>query len=366
MPTELANKSIQLAWNEKIYLASIQPHTHTDQASFTSLELIINIFMLPFISSIGFLLNLLCAVVYWQIMRKNNKVMYRYLFISSVVNSLAMLVDALATMPLCGQYCSVSQTYFAQAFYLYGFIYLADVLETFNFMIDIVITIDRYIEVSRRPHFFKKRAYKWIMTTLLCIGCFLFYIPFVLKKKIEFVSAEKGYTLVTSEFGKNKFWVYFILVQLLVSELIILCLMITVNWLLVFSLRNTIYSEEREIEKEESIQKMNVTEQENEICAQVIEEHRAEYYRTKNEYRLTIMIISMSLLTFLANSPMVVIHTIELLLYKFNPVLINKLNSVSNILIVISCTMYIFLFYYLNNVFRFTLNNMKNKIFNKL
>jgi hypothetical protein len=386
-----------LAIKEQLYIAQIMAGSRDlpDSNSFTTFETVVYIFMLPFISSIGFFLNLLCALVYWRIVQVNTKILYKFLLVGSIVNSLAMLVDAVAVVALCGHYCTVSKSYFAQAFNLYGFIYLADVFETFNCLIDIVITIDRLLEIRYGVKFFKSHSYKWTSFFLLVV-CAVFYIPFVLKKKVIQLPDNKGYSLVMSEFGLNKFWVFFILCQLFLSELFVLVTMIVSNLMLILSLKNHIYVEEKEIEREEEnirIEGMRIASIEMSGCGPsvnvntcetvdtdevatacqttrnesvsenscgdgtVIDHHR-EYYKTKNECKVTLMIVCMSLVVFLSNSPTVAVHTIELVLYKLNPVIVNKLNTFSNILIVISYTLYIFIFYYFNKVFRDALNQM--------
>jgi hypothetical protein len=380
-----------------MYFGDPRSNIH-DSNSFSLFETVVYIFLLPFISTIGCLLNLLCALVYWRIIESNTKRLYKFLFVGSIVNSLAMLVDAVAVVALCGHYCKVSRAYLAQAFYLYGFIYLADVLETFNCLIDIVITIDRLLELRYRIKFFKNHSYKWVCFFLL-VFCLIFYIPFALKKKI--IRNDTGYTLVMSEFGRSTFWVSFIIIQLIVSELFVLIVMVVSNILLIMSLKNHIYFEEREIEREEENMRIamesglainnNSTNVRNKITqTSLVEEvpvgspapypdtrnnsvadgscvidHRWECYKTKNEFKVTIMIICMSLVIFFSNSPTVAVHTIELLFYKLNPVIVNKLNSFSNILIVISYTMYIFIFYYFNKVFRDALNNMMRCCFTR-
>lgn len=350
----------------------------------SSLEIIVNIFMLPFISVIGLLLNVLCSLVFWKIIKTNHKRLYKYLFLSSIVNSLAMLVDALAVMPLCGDSCLISRTYFSQAFYVYGFIYLADVLETYTCLIDIVIALDHYSELSNRMRFIKKRSYKLIGAFLMLL-CIVFYVPFILKKKIVFDESNKKYTLATSDFGKNKFWISFIIVQLVISELLLLVVMITCNLLLVFSLRNSLYFEQREstssassrmtlesnrcflnkssdhsnstsVDPSSETSKFSIGSAANQLV--VIKRRKMSEYKHRNEFKCTLMIICMSLIIFLSNTPTVAVHTIELLFFKLDPVLVNKLNAVSNLLIVASYTFYIFVFCYFNSVFRKALYGM--------
>lgn len=202
-----------------------------------SIQLIINVFILPLVSTIGFLLNLLCVIVYFRL--KENELLYKYLFVNSISNSIAMLIDALAPIALCGTHCQISQTYVAQLFYLYGFIYFADVFETFSALIDLIITIDRYFQVENKLKSFRKIRYQIVLIVLFLI-CLLFYLPFILKKKIikktEFVYSrneyEKSentsfYSLVPSDFGRTQFGIIFVLIQLIFSELVILCLMIS-------------------------------------------------------------------------------------------------------------------------------------------
>ena len=157
----------------------------------------------------------------------------------------------------------------------------------------------------------------------------------MLKKKIVRVDREQ-YAVLTSEFGKSKFWVFFILGQLVISELVVLVVMITYNGMLLCSLKH-------HYKADKSLRKRSLN---------------SEYRSTKHELRVAVMVITMSLVALLSNSPTVFIHTIELIFYKLEATLVAKLNALSNLLVVASYTAYIFVFYHFNILFRHTLREM--------
>lgn len=329
-----------------------------------SFQIIINLFLLPLISSIGFLLNFLCVLVYWRILRVNNDVLYKYLCINSISNSIAMLIDTFSPLALCGDNCRISQTYSAQLFYLYGFIYFADAFETFSSLIDIVLTVDRFAKVSNRLKNFRKISYKIIIFILLLISL-LYYIPFILKKEIVSSSIVINnvtygvYRLAPSEFGKTKFGLFFILIQLILSEVFVLVVMINFNVLLLFSLKDNIYPIKKENKRLmndlTSCNKNDESLNENQLFAQ--NNSLQEQKQNKTDYKVTLMIISMSVLNLLGNSPSVIIYTISIF-YTIEPALINNLLALSNLSTVLTFTCYIFVFYYFNRIFRNTLRTM--------
>jgi hypothetical protein len=200
---------------------------------------LISKYFLPIISLLGFLFNLICILVFKQIISNKNvkyNILYKYLLIASISNSITMLIDTLY-WPMI-QFAN--NEYITQVIHLYGFIYLTDVLETFSSMIDIIIAIDRYATISRNFLILKKINYKIISLFLLFVT-FIYYIPFLLKKKIAFkrisilnINNSCNYSIiyyetVPSEFGSSKFGIFFIFFQMLISEILVLVIMIGIN-----------------------------------------------------------------------------------------------------------------------------------------
>ncbi|CAF0999487.1 unnamed protein product [Brachionus calyciflorus] len=335
-----------------------------------SLQLFINIYLLPVVSLIGFFLNVICVLVYRKILRKKPEILYKYLYINSISNSLAMFIDMFAPMALCGNDCKISQTYSAQFFYLYGFIYLADVFETFSSLIDIILTIDRYDQLTNKLRFLRKVSYKLIILFLFLISL-IYYIPFILKKKIVqlsypenekcFNTSEEVYILAQSNFGKSKFGIYFILIQLILSEVFVLCIMIIFNVLLLISLNRHIYLTSIENKRLYSRVLFSIREMaDGNISMEddcLIRNSISLQNQNRSNFRLTLMIISMSILNLFGNSPIVILYTIGIF-YSIDPVLNNNLVALSNLLAVFTFTCYIFVYYYFNNLFRASLKNM--------
>ena len=322
----------------------------------SELQILINVFFLPIVSFIGFLLNLLCAFVYLNILKTHpeNK-MYNYLVVNSISNSIAMLIDSFAPVALCGNSCNISHTYAAQVFYLYGFIYLADVFETFSSLIDIVITIDRYVTINNKMTFFKKISHRTIIASVF-IFCFIYYIPFIAKKRISSIvqplqhaallqsldSKFIRYITISSEFGKSLFGRYFIFAQLTVSEIFIMLVMICFNVRLACSLsrQNRLYSI---LTKRTSLSRRHEMTTYNDLRK-----------KTKNDLKITLMVICLTVMTMLGNSPIVIVHTLTFF-YEIDHMLVNNLLALTNLITVLSYALIIIVFYTFDNMFRHVL-----------
>ena len=339
----------------------------------SDIQILINVFFLPIVSFIGFLLNLLCAFVYRNILKTQpeNK-MYNYLIVNSVSNSIAMLIDSFAPVALCGNSCNISHTYAAQVFYLYGFIYLADVFETFSSLIDIVITIDRYVTINNRMKFLKKINHKKIITTVF-IFCFIYYIPFIAKKRISSIAKPLkettksqnlgskifSYITISSEFGKSDFGKYFIFIQIAISEVLLLCIMIGFNVQLAYSLKRKNHikhvSEQLSLSRSCDI---------GDNCNEALNDGGKKHsIAPKNcDLKVTMMVISLSILTLLGNTPVIIVHTMTFF-YNINHTIANTLLALSNLFTVISYALIIIVYYVFDMIFRHTLKQMmRNKL----
>jgi hypothetical protein len=339
-------------------------------ATQSSIELTINLFILPLVSSIGFMLNLLCVVVYYKLKKcsanSSGDLLYNYLFVNSISNSIAMFLDTLGPIALCASHCQISQTYLAQIYYLYGFIYLADVFETYSSLIDLIISIDRYAKLENRLKFIRQISHRVLLVGLFIL-CLLYYIPFVLKKEIKqtVTSANNEtrselhivYTSSVSDFGRTKFGQVFVLIQLIFSELLVLVIMITFNGLLAFSLykQNCRAVAAMAAETHELANADGVEERKDESSSSRV---------NNNEFKVTLMIITMSIINFIGNSPIVIIYTISIF-YRIDVKLKSNLAALSNLFCVISFACYIFVYYYFNINFRVTLNSMLFYCFKK-
>ena len=442
-------------------------------------EVVVNLLLFPLISVIGFFFNLICIIVYWKIIRENRKKraavlargakisrasqhnddLYMYLITSSISITIGMFIDIFAPLALCHiEFCRLSKTYFAQIYYLFGYIYLADVFETFSSLIDVVITIDRYAIIFDRFKFMRKKFNYIRILVVLFLICTLYYVPFILRKKI--VSIRKNvfikldevntmaehttslannyhhhtmsqirsiehYTIIDSEFGTKKLSKLFLILQLFISELLVFIIMITFNILLAFSFREPHYIQRsysnalrRSNSSSVSLAKRNVakatdspnnwTERRDKVFENLLPEKEqplsdqpsnvtdspsgcttaenglkavqdsgdlssnsvARAYqcsfigknRTKNfnlkEYNLTLMIITMSIVNLLGNSPLVIVFSLNFFFNMDNSVVINNLYILSNLSTLITYSVLIFIYYYFNSLFRETLNGL--------
>jgi hypothetical protein len=199
----------------------------------------------------------------------------------------------------------------------------------------------------------------------------VYYLPFVWKKKITklsyphnekcFNTTENVFILAPSDFGKTKLARYFILIQLILSEVFVLSIVIIFNTLLLISLRKHICWSK----KENKCLSINLSNPKKECDRGDIDGENDSFLKTnlstqnrnKSIFRLSRMIISLSVLSLLGNTPIVVLYTISLF-YTIDPVLNNNLVTLSNLSTVLTFTCFIFVYYYFNKLFRNTFKHL--------
>lgn len=316
------------------------------------------------VSLVGFILNFTCVIVYRKILNQTTNVLYKYLYVNSISNSLAMVIEIFSPIAFCGRDCELNKTFFAQFYHLYGLVYSVDVLKTFSSLIDIILTIDRYDKITSRLKYFRKVSFKLNVIILFIISV-IYYIPFILKKKITSVSfplnemcfntTQNVYVLTKSDFGNTKFTVYFILIQLVISELLILCIMILFNVLLLFSYDKHYMKKKSSSNGLASMPlRSPKTDSEN---GDVIKISFTSSFKEKLNFSLTLMVISTSVLNLIGNSPIVILYTFSIF-YKIDPMFNNNLSALSNLTALFSFTLYIFVYYYFDKLFRTTLRKI--------
>ena len=333
----------------------------------TTIQIFVNVYIFPMASLIGFILNFTCVVVYHKILNQTTNVLYKYLFINSISNSLAMIIELFSPIAFCGPNCKIDKTYFAQFYYLYGLIYSVDVLKTFSSLIEIILTIDRYDKITKRLKYFRKTSFEFNVIVMFLISA-VFYIPFILKKKIIpisqplnelcFNTTERVYVLTKSNFGSTSFAIYFILFQLVISELLILCIMISFNILLLVSYdKHFKFKSSYKFNCPKSSK--NTAENEN-----LMQTSLSLIFKRRLNFRLTLMVVFTLTLNLLGNSPIVILYTFSIF-YKIDPMLNKNLIALSNLIALFCFTLYIFVFYYFDKLFRKTLNTIFTNCFLK-
>ena len=337
---------------------------------------LISKYFLPVISLLGFLFNFICILVFRQIISNRNvkyKILYKYLLIASISNSIAMLIDTIY-WPLM-QYAN--DEYITQVIYLYGFIYLTDVLETFSSMIDIIIAIDRYATISKNFLILKRINYK-IISIFLLFATSIYYIPFLVKKQITLrKKANDGinnsiiyYETVSSNFGSSKFGSFFIFFQMFISEILVLFIMIGIN----IQLAIYIFKKSKTIKlRRNSANQASLTKQKS---------YKIKKQKSSNQLRVTLMvffiislfillllfifylfkIITLSIITLVGNFPIIIIYTITIF-FKMDQIPRNNLiYAISNLFTVIAFGFIIFIYYYFDVLFKKTLKQTICKI----
>ena len=154
----------------------IQQHFNTTLPVFFSKESLTlriadysNVYLLPVICVFGILTSILSIIVLAKINKFNENV-YLYMMIDSVANLIFLLTQVPIAVLRCGILCPYAYTYGAKVFELYIYLYVGYVVVTFSALVDISVSIDRFLSFNvkrkaklSRTHFFVR-----------CLALFLF------------------------------------------------------------------------------------------------------------------------------------------------------------------------------------------------
>ena len=140
----------------------------------TQLTDVYNSYIEKSIGACSFALNLLCIVVFTQMIRFQKEEVYKYLLFKSIVDSFISLRVAFKSVLNCTG-CVVDKMYALKLIYLIFFIYIEYAAELLSILIQIAANFNRYRLLSQRFGYFDKISYK-LAIFLMSLYSFLFYI----------------------------------------------------------------------------------------------------------------------------------------------------------------------------------------------
>jgi hypothetical protein len=171
---------------------------------------------------IGVVTSLINAIIFSKTKMFKDKI-FRYLLIHSIAEFFYFVVMLLFIIPYCNLLCpsSITQSYFAKVIVIYVDIYLSSVLAFFALIIEISITIQRYLVVTNWSLLWQRHHYLKISGIVFLISL-LVYSPEIFFNKIVKInetttsdSWNNKYQLVETGYGNKYYKNYSMFVNLL-------------------------------------------------------------------------------------------------------------------------------------------------------
>ncbi len=187
---------VSYASSKNTTISSITQNEETETISwYLYLHTVISIF--------GILTNILCTIIFLN--PKLTDQAYRFMLIISVTSIFYLLFSSFFIIVDCEDSCKVSKTFTANLFEMYVKEYFTSCLAFFIVLIEILLSIKRYLILSCS---FRNQKISIKYFPFICLGfSFSLYSPELFIKKIEKIG--DGYQLCKTEFGRKKFAYYY-------------------------------------------------------------------------------------------------------------------------------------------------------------
>ena len=140
------------------------------------LETIIDIywtFILPVICSFSMFTNAINIIVFNRIKSHDN--IYKYMLFNSIADEVYLFGVFFIFLARCGQFCQIKDTYMAQVYAHYIYMYATNSVALFSMFLEIIIIVQRYFKLKNKKLF--KNSKNNLFFILLLLFCFVYHIP---------------------------------------------------------------------------------------------------------------------------------------------------------------------------------------------
>jgi len=193
-------------------------------------------YVIPIMSGIGFLLNLLCFIVFMS-SRFRLKSKLKYLIAKLFLDMLFCLIGIGFQNDLCIQNCTLNCSLFFQIFRLYAFKFTSNLLYVSIGFISICLTYDRYLILLNKKNWLNKtKNFKYIVFGCLCFSLIL-CVPDLFARIIVPANGTGLFYIKLTEFGQTNAHSYYSLAVVVVVSLIQIVLMFSASSMLVVEFR---------------------------------------------------------------------------------------------------------------------------------
>jgi hypothetical protein len=290
-----------------------------------------NLFIVPVLSIIGFILNSLSTIVFSLIVKNGQRDdMYKHLLLKSICETLGCFFSAFGPMYYCN---NALHSYFMIAWYIWFHEYIIKALFMASTGFEIAATFNCAISIEKHMKWCEKKLSFWLWVGFILIVSFggeMFWV-------FTFSIHEYSYT---DEFNKtvhryyllnNPFLVFerlkFGLAESIIKEVLVLLILLSLNIYILFKLIQIGRRKKRLTSNSSNVQNSN-----------------------RAENRKIIMIIVLFLTFLLGHLPNVLWYTVHD--YFDSNLKWNDLSSYGEIFLYLSYSTYIFVYFAFNNIFR--------------
>jgi hypothetical protein len=225
--------------------------------------IIIYDFIRPIISVLSFLSNLICALVFYEIIkvfRQNDNKMFHYLFLKSVCDMFNGLIEAF--YPLYGiDSLSTSTSYLIAIWYIYFHKYMGKVFLLASGFLEIVATFDCAIAMENSMKWFQRWASFILINVLIFVFSFIYNIYIVLAYKITKIGLSLSnrtvveYHKKANHFYDSKEYYYLHLINSILRDVVVIVLLFIINLYILINLKKIRERKDR-LQKKTKISKM--------------------------------------------------------------------------------------------------------------
>ena len=192
-----------------------------------------NAYIIPSLCSIGFLLNILCIIIFIRLSKQAN--LFKYFLVKTIAENSILFIGALIPLGTCVN-CAVYQS-LTQVIHRYIFVgYLIPVFYTYSGFCEIIITIDRILILKNKNK--KSFSFKLVMVVILIFSICLF-IPLLFSRRITALPENK-FVLVRTSFGSSVEFPIFLTTTVLIRNTFFFVSLVLSNLLLLIQFRKYI------------------------------------------------------------------------------------------------------------------------------
>jgi hypothetical protein len=159
-----------------------------------------NIYIIPSICVIGFVLNITCLILLTDKSLKGN--IYKYFILKTLSELIRVILGSMFPIVFCNN-CATFQTQFSQVFRVYIISYGASVMSTISILSEIALTYDRLVIFKIKKKYFPHLKYKPACTAILLIGIFLFFHLLFVNRVVEIPNQPGRFRTISTEFGST-------------------------------------------------------------------------------------------------------------------------------------------------------------------
>ena len=202
-----------------------------------------NVYVVPFICSIGLIINLISIYVLLKTGLKEQ--IFKYMLVSSLMDFWFLILHLFKLIVLCGTLCPYGNEPYVKAFELYFQLFIGNLLTTLSCLLDITVSLDRMFSFdSWYFKIFRKFSFRTRCIVLSLISVFVNFLIYPLSRKVDTTqrlnnSNSEYYTIKSREWDSNiKLLIELISILCSILRGVYLCLIvILINIIIIFKLK---------------------------------------------------------------------------------------------------------------------------------